>query len=652
MAEESSVNCNEEAHRRNEETQHSLSSNLADVEVNTNQRLCSVLLNEFNYLPWSRAVSLALGGRGKLGFVNGSVEAPNSSSSEYSAWLCKDQLVMSLLLNTMEKHVAEIFSYYNSSLDLWKALQDMYGNQNNYARVFQLKKDIAIAQQEGKTFVQHLGSLKAMWNELDVYLPHTIDPTILLKRAEEDRIYQLLGSLNSEYEDLRSHILMSQELPTFNNVCATIQREEARKKVMNAEHSSRLNETRAYASNYKNSEAKGYKGRNTHLKCKYCNGVGHVEDKCWELHPELKPKFTKDGKIIPRSSQQFHSHPKAQLANAQGSMEFTANPLSLINEFAAYLQSKGHGGGSQTQGKDEGSHTSMLGQFAGFLAGNEKVSHEDAPGILKAFTTALITSTENDCWIIDSGATDHMTNKVINLHHFKRFPSPSHVSVANGKNVLVLGKGKINLLSHKTPSTALYVPTFPFQLLSIGKLTNTLNCRAIFSPEKVIFQDVLTMKMIGEWVFINGLYYLCKDACFPKVFQAQSKSIDENQLWHKRLAHPSDVVLSKLFPFPCKSPLTCDTCQYSKFTRLPFGNSMSRTREPFEMVHTDVWGPATESMEGFKYFVLFVDDFTRMSFLYLMKSKNEVSNIFKEFHMHVKTQFQSNIKVLRSDNGT
>ncbi|KAB2608121.1 hypothetical protein D8674_011289 [Pyrus ussuriensis x Pyrus communis] len=379
MTEESSVN-------HDKETRHNLSPNSSDVEVNTNQRLCSVLLNEFNYLPWSRAVSLALGGKGKLGFVNGSVEAPDRSSSTYNAWLCKDQLVMSLLLNTMEKHVAEIFSYSNSAHDLWKALQDMYGNQNNYARVFQLKKDIASAQQEGKAFVQHLGSLKAMWNELDVYLPHTTDPTILLKRAEEDKIYQLLGSLSSEYEDLRSHILMSQDLPTFNNVCATIQREEARKKVMNVDHNPRLTETRAYASNYKNSEAKVYKGRNTHLKCKYCNGVGHEEDKCWELHPELKPKFSKDGRMIPRSSQQFQPHFKAKLANAQaptisqGSMEFTANPLSLINEFAAYLQSKGHGGGSHGQGNEEGSHTAMLGQFAGFLAGNEKVPKGEASG--------------------------------------------------------------------------------------------------------------------------------------------------------------------------------------------------------------------------------------------------------------------------------
>ena len=91
---------------------------------------------------------------------------------------------MSLLLNNMEKHVAEIFSYSESSQDLWKPVKDMYGNQNNYARVFQLKKDITCIQQEGMTFVQHLGSLKTMCNELDVYLPQTTDPLIILKRVK------------------------------------------------------------------------------------------------------------------------------------------------------------------------------------------------------------------------------------------------------------------------------------------------------------------------------------------------------------------------------------------------------------------------------------------------------------------------------------
>ena len=69
--------------------------NMHEVDVNPNQRLSSVLLNEFNYLPWSRAVSLALGGRSKLGFINGSIEVPDVSSPTYESWLSKDQLVMS-----------------------------------------------------------------------------------------------------------------------------------------------------------------------------------------------------------------------------------------------------------------------------------------------------------------------------------------------------------------------------------------------------------------------------------------------------------------------------------------------------------------------------------------------------------------------------
>ena len=119
---------------------------LPNVEINPNQRLSSILLNEFNYLPWSRAVSLALGGRSKLGYINGVIKAPAITSLTYESWLCKDQLVMSWLLNSMERRIAEIFSYSESSMHLWKQVKEMYGNQNNSARVFQLKKDISSLQ--------------------------------------------------------------------------------------------------------------------------------------------------------------------------------------------------------------------------------------------------------------------------------------------------------------------------------------------------------------------------------------------------------------------------------------------------------------------------------------------------------------------------
>ena len=275
-------------------------ANLSEVDVNPNQRLSSVLLNEFNYLPWSRAVSLALGGRSKLGFINESIAVSDASSSGYESWLSKDQLVMSWLLNSMERKLAEIFCYSESSLKLWETVKEMYGSQNNAARVFQLKRDISNLQQEGKPFVQLLGNMKSRWNELETDRPRTTNSSVLLKRAEEDKIFQLFSSLDSEYEDLRSHILMNTELPSFTSICSTIQREEVRRKVMNIGIKTNVSDARAYISNDKR-----YKGKHPNLKCHHCNTPGHVKETCWILHPELKSEFMKENRGENRGSQRF-----------------------------------------------------------------------------------------------------------------------------------------------------------------------------------------------------------------------------------------------------------------------------------------------------------------------------------------------------------
>ena len=96
----------------------SATSQITEADSNPNQRLCSVLLNELNYISWSRAITLALGGKTKLGFINGSIQIPTPLSSEYETWLSKDQLVMSWILNSMEPPISAIFSYSESSLHL------------------------------------------------------------------------------------------------------------------------------------------------------------------------------------------------------------------------------------------------------------------------------------------------------------------------------------------------------------------------------------------------------------------------------------------------------------------------------------------------------------------------------------------------------
>lgn len=501
-------------------------------------------------------MSLALGGRSKLGFINGSIKVPDAFSPTYESWLSKDQLVMSWLLNSMERKLAEIFNYSKSSYQLWEVVKEMYGSQNNAARVFQLKNDISDLQQHGKPFVQLLGSMKNMWNELEIYRPHTTDAALLRKRAEEDKIFQLLSSLDSTYEDLRCHILMNNELPSFTSVCATIQREEVRRKVMNMGIMANVPEARAYLTN-----ERMYKGKHPNLKCQHCNNIGHVKDTCWILHPELKPDFMKDNKGLQRVNRTTHRANHASASNSNGSDQFknfTANLVELMNEFVSYLQGKkGRAGIDRADSTGEGNTTVLLGKFAGFLADTKLVPQENMQGIMKAFKTALKINMLHDFWVVDSGATDHMTNHVSKSQKFEKFTNPFQVSIANGESVKVLGKEKIKIMSDEIESMALYVPSFPFQLLYVGKITNTLNCLAIYSPHNVIFQDCATKKTIGEGFYLEGLYYISKSN--PKGFQAKFNPIQDNQLWHQHLAHPSPPILSTLFPNLGKDAISCET---------------------------------------------------------------------------------------------
>ncbi|KAH9783426.1 hypothetical protein KPL71_009306 [Citrus sinensis] len=88
-----------------------------------------------------------------------------------------------------------------------------------------------------------------------------------------------------------------------------------------------------------------------------------------------------------------------------------------------------------------------------------------------------------------------------------------------------------------------------------------------------------------------------------------------------------------------------------KKTRVKFGTANHDTREILEYVHNDVWGPTkTASIGGSHYFVTFIDDFSKRVWVYTMRAKDEVLEIFVKWKKLMETQTGRNIKVLRSDN--
>jgi len=256
-------------------------------------------------------------------------------------------------------------------------------------------------------------------------------------------------------------------------------------------------------------------------------------------------------------------------------------------------------------------------------------------------------SSLDSSWIVDSGATHHMTgnqNLLFNLKHVSHPP----VRIADGSSCPVKGIGSISNSENLPLSSVLLVPKFPDNLCSVSQLTKQNKCYAKFYPSHCVFKELGTKRVIGTGFELGGLYRMSTlsrpmaNVCDSSVMKA-----------HYQLGQPSVAVMRKMRPdVHIPDTFHCESCQLGKHTRRSYPPKMSsRTDTLFELVHSDIWGPCpVKTPLGFQYFISFIDDYSRVTWVYLLKSRSEISSVFREFHSYVKNQFSTSIKTLRTDN--
>uniref|UniRef100_A0A2N9GVX2 Integrase catalytic domain-containing protein n=1 Tax=Fagus sylvatica TaxID=28930 RepID=A0A2N9GVX2_FAGSY len=235
-----------------------------------------------------------------------------------------------------------------------------------------------------------------------------------------------------------------------------------------------------------------------------------------------------------------------------------------------------------------------------------------------------------ETWLTDTGATDHITTNASNLSPQSPYQGQEQVSVGNGQN------------------------------LPIQNIDN--NCSCYFDAKKFLIQDLPTGWLLYKGLSNNGVYPIHSSLFIPTANKtacaAHSISSDKCHLWHSILGHPSAKVLANVFPcFNTSSNSKvvqehCHHCLVGKMHQLPFPTSNKTVTSPFELIHADLWGPApVVASNSFRFYLVFVDEFTKFTWVYLLKHKFDTFQVFTQFRAMIDTQFSLPIKILRTDCG-
>eukprot|EP00262_Sarcandra_glabra_P019406 TRINITY_DN7301_c1_g4_i3.p1 TRINITY_DN7301_c1_g4~~TRINITY_DN7301_c1_g4_i3.p1 ORF type:complete len:144 (-),score=9.55 TRINITY_DN7301_c1_g4_i3:487-918(-) len=121
------------------------------------------------------------------------------------------------------------------------------------------------------------------------------------------------------------------------------------------------------------------------------------------------------------------------------------------------------------------------------------------------YGSAHVTSSSQSPWIIDSGATDHMSGMSHLFSSMSSLCDSVHIRIADGSLVPAQGKGNVKLGSLSLESTFLILK-MPMNLMSVSKITNSLYCSVTFFPTHCVFQDLTSGRILGRGIERKGLY--------------------------------------------------------------------------------------------------------------------------------------------------
>lgn len=271
-------------------------------------------------------------------------------------------------------------------------------------------------------------------------------------------------------------------------------------------------------------------------------------------------------------------------------------------------------------------------------------------------------------WWLDSGASTHVSHIEQGFSTIQPLKgTESYLFMGNRMKARIVGIGTYRLIFDTgcfiDLENCLFVPECARNLVSVSRLDDL---GFDFKIGHGVFSLYRKDYFYGNGTLVDSLYRFNLDKSFSEsLFNVENQGIKRSAsneksalLWHKRLGHISKERMTRLIKKELLPPLdfsdldVCIECIKGKQTKHITKKPATRSSQLLELIHTDICGPfEAPSWSGEKYFITFIDDYSRYGYTYLLHDKAESVNVLKLFIDEVERQLEKKVKVVRSDRG-
>ncbi|CAM8945296.1 unnamed protein product [Rhodiola kirilowii] len=491
----------------------------------------SKLVNADNFIPWRASMIRSLGIKAKLGFVQGLFPKPVGDPYKLARWERCNGVVLSWIINSVSDEIATSLVHSVSCVQAWNNLQSRFGGDNSM-REYSIAKEITLLMQGELTVASYFNKLLQLWGDEDSYendvLCNLGDQCLSTKcmqnKKMKTRIQKFLMGLNEVHAQIRTQILATRPRLGLDAAYALVVDDEMEKLIskpkvteasalytaqtrqtdrynqgQNSQYFNRnAGQTKNYSTGNSSTTSENYSSNNRSRRpfCTHCQVSGHVKETCYKLNG-----FPPGHRLHKDNNSQTGRTEKHIANSVAGTNPSTAGNVPLSGE------SKDATPSQLTQVQEQLSK--LLHLF------NQKENKDQSQYHMAGISCFTTTKVPHDTWILDSGATDHITPHIDLLFDVKLLSIPYEVIMPNGSKAQVTHTGSSIINSSLTIVDVLLVPDFQFNLMSVGKLVSQSSYAVTFVDNVCHIQEPVRHTILGTGNYVQGLYQLDVDNTTP-----------------------------------------------------------------------------------------------------------------------------------------